>query len=54
MKRDYAEIVLERRIMITFMENHDWTVEDYDLKDYIEEYREDYEEYRDWFLACCA
>ena len=54
MKRDYAEKTLERRIKITFLENHGWSIYDSDVEDYIEECMEDYEEYREWFLACCA
>ena len=54
MSREMTARNLERKIKITFLENHGLTPEDEDWDVYIDEFIEDYEEYRDWFMTCCA
>lgn len=45
---------LEVEIVMVFLENHGFSLEDYDWTDYLCENREDYEEFRDWYRVCCA
>ena len=55
MKRMMNETkALEAEIMMAFMENHGFTLDNCDFEDLMCECGEDYEEYREWYLACCA
>ena len=55
MKRMMNETkALETEIMMAFMENHGFTLDDCDFEDLMCECGEDYEEHREWYLACCA
>lgn len=40
----------EYRIMMYFIEIHGWTPDDGDFDEYICEFMDDYEEYREWCL----
>ena len=45
---------VEVEIRMAFLEIHGWSIEDCDWKDFIRENREDYLEYREWYLTCYA
>ena len=51
---EYAAKSLEAEIMMAFLETHGLTLDDCDLRELMREYREDYQEYREWYLACYA
>lgn len=44
----------EKTIIMAFAENHEWDYEDGNLVNYLCEYYEDYEEYREWYLMMVA
>ena len=49
-----AEMVLEIKIKMAFLESYGWTREECEIKEFFRENREDYLEYREWYLVCCA
>ena len=55
MKRMMNEAkALEAEIRRAFLETHGFTLDDGDWKEFLCDCREDYEEYREWYMACCA
>ena len=55
MKRIMNEAkALEAEIRMAFLETHGFTLDDGDWKEFLCDCREDYEEYREWYMACCA
>ena len=49
-----AAYALDAKIMLTYLKNSGWTKEMGEWKDFIRENREDFLEYREWYLACYA
>ena len=45
---------LENEIVMAFLETFGLTLEDCDLKELMRECEEDFKEYREWYLTCCA
>ena len=54
MMMERAARSLEAEIMSAFLEDHGLSLEDYSMKDLVEECREDYLEYREWYMTCRA
>ena len=44
----------EMLILFRYLETHNWCEEDCDWSDFIHENRDDYMEYREWYLCCVA
>ena len=54
MMMEKAAKSLEMEIVMAFLETFGLTLEDCDLKELMRECREDFKEYREWYLTCCA
>jgi hypothetical protein len=53
-RRMNAAKSLEAEIRMAFLETHGLTLDDCDWKELMCDCRDDYEEYREWYLACYA
>lgn len=49
-----AAKAMEAKIVMAFLETYGLTLEDCDLKELMRECKEDYKEYREWYMTCCA
>ena len=54
MMMEKAAKSLEMEIVMAFLETFGLTLEDCDLKELMCECREDFREYREWYLTCYA
>ena len=53
-KWEYGDDFLESEIQLSFMDTHGIEAGDYELEDFLCECLEDYDEYRAWYMSCCA
>ena len=53
---NYANIKknLEMKIKLAFLEICGWSQEDCTWKEFLHENQDNFEEYREWYLTCCA
>ncbi len=49
-----AEKNLEMKIKLAFLEICGWSQEDCTWKEFLHENQDYFEEYREWYLTCCA
>ena len=51
-RRMRNEQTLEAEIIAAFMETHGVTLEEYSFQELMYDYKEDFLEYREWYMTC--
>lgn len=45
---------LEAEIFVAFMETHGLDLDEYSYEEFMYDFKEDYQEYREWYMTCYA
>ncbi len=54
MKPKKSVRIMEMEAQMAFLETFGLSIEDCEWEDLMAEYKVDYQEYREWYLTCCA